>query len=176
MLYRSQFPLGHLLERERKGGGGGGGRQHFYVQVLKVFIHCRTRFLKMFLLAQCPIFKSRVYPTPHAILLTSLLFRSITFGRQNSQGIIRELKQTDAASVNQQISIQKDSRPSEFSRPLTSFTVELNGNLNVTAAALVCLSSLLSFHFVYKTLKISISNDVTSVFHQQKVLKGRTCQ
>ena len=33
----------------------------------------------------------------------------------------RELKQTDAAAVNQQISIQKDSRPSEFSRPLTLF-------------------------------------------------------
>ena len=36
---------------------------------------------------------------------------------------IRELKQTDAAAVNQQISIQKDSRPSEFSRPLTLFTL-----------------------------------------------------
>ena len=35
----------------------------------------------------------------------------------------RELKQTDAAAVNQQISIQKDSRPSEFSRPLTLFTL-----------------------------------------------------
>ena len=58
-------------------------------------------------------------------------------------GVIRELKQTDAAAVNQQISIQKDSRPSEFSRPLTSFTLQLNENLNVTAAALVCLSSLL---------------------------------
>ena len=40
--------------------------------------------------------------------------------------------QTDAAAVNKQISIQKDSRPSEFSRPLTSFTLELNGDLNVT--------------------------------------------
>ena len=36
---------------------------------------------------------------------------------------IRELKQTDAAAVNQQISIQKDSRPNEFSRPLTLFTL-----------------------------------------------------
>ena len=35
----------------------------------------------------------------------------------------RELKQTDATAVNQQISIQKDSRPSEFSRPLTLFTL-----------------------------------------------------
>ena len=42
----------------------------------------------------------------------------------------RELKQTDSAAVNKQISIQKDSRPSEFSRPLTSFTLKLNGNLN----------------------------------------------
>ena len=30
-----------------------------------------------------------------------------------------ELKQIDEAAVNKQISIQKDSRPSEFSRPLT---------------------------------------------------------
>ena len=37
--------------------------------------------------------------------------------------VTRELKQTDAAAVNQQISIQKDSRPSEFSRPLTLFTL-----------------------------------------------------
>ena len=36
-------------------------------------------------------------------------------------GLIRELKQTDAAAVRrQQISIQKGSRPSEFTRPLTS--------------------------------------------------------
>ena len=34
-----------------------------------------------------------------------------------------ELKQTDAAAVSQQISIQKDSRPNEFTRPLTSFTL-----------------------------------------------------
>ena len=32
-------------------------------------------------------------------------------------------KQTDAAAVNKQISIQKDSTPSEFTRPLTSFTL-----------------------------------------------------
>ena len=31
----------------------------------------------------------------------------------------RELKQIDEAAVNKQISIQNDSRPSEFSRPLT---------------------------------------------------------
>ena len=37
--------------------------------------------------------------------------------------VIRELKQTDTVVVNQQISIQKDSRPSEFTRPLTSFTL-----------------------------------------------------
>ena len=45
---------------------------------------------------------------------------------------IRELKQTDAVAVaNLQISIQKDSRPSEFSRPLTSITLNLNGKLPV---------------------------------------------
>ena len=46
-------------------------------------------------------------------------------------GFISELKQTDAAAANLQISIQKDSRPSEFSRPLTSITLNLNGNLPV---------------------------------------------
>ena len=44
---------------------------------------------------------------------------------------IRELKQTDAAAAILQISIQKDSRPCEFSRPFTSFTLNLNGNLPV---------------------------------------------
>ena len=44
---------------------------------------------------------------------------------------IRELKQTDAAAANLQISIQKDSRPSELSRPLTASTLNLNGNLPV---------------------------------------------
>ena len=48
----------------------------------------------------------------------------------------RDLKQTDAAAaggeaaVNKQISIQKDSRSSEFSRPSTSITLRLNGDLN----------------------------------------------
>ena len=37
--------------------------------------------------------------------------------------------------VNKQISIQKDSRPSEFCRPLTSSTLWLNGDLNVTASS-----------------------------------------
>ena len=44
---------------------------------------------------------------------------------------IRELKQTDAAAANLQIPIQKDSRPSEFSRPLTPITLNLNGDLPV---------------------------------------------
>ena len=35
----------------------------------------------------------------------------------------RELKQTDVAAVNMQISIQKYSRPSEFTEPLTPFTL-----------------------------------------------------
>ena len=47
------------------------------------------------------------------------------------KGDIKELKQTDAAAANLQISIQKDSRPSEFSRPLTCSTLNLNGNLPV---------------------------------------------
>ena len=44
---------------------------------------------------------------------------------------IRELKQTDAAAANLQISVQKDSRPSEFSRLLISITLNLNGGLPV---------------------------------------------
>ena len=43
----------------------------------------------------------------------------------------RELKQTDMAAANLQISIQKNPRPSEFSRPLTSVTLNLNENLPV---------------------------------------------
>ena len=39
-----------------------------------------------------------------------------------------ELKQTDAAEANLQSSIQKDSGSSEFSRPLTSTTLNLNLN------------------------------------------------
>ena len=51
-------------------------------------------------------------------------------------------KQTDAAAAILQISFQKDSRPSEFSRPLTTITLNLNGICLLTAAASVCLSSL----------------------------------
>ena len=39
---------------------------------------------------------------------------------------IRDFKQTDVAAVIKRISIQKDSRPSEFSQPLTSITLKLN--------------------------------------------------
>ena len=52
---------------------------------------------------------------------------------------IRELKQTDAAAERRRSTskflFRKDSRPSEFSRPLTLFTLELNGDLNVTASS-----------------------------------------
>ena len=41
---------------------------------------------------------------------------------QAKEAGIRDLKQTDAA-VNKQVSIQKDSRPSESNRLLTSFTL-----------------------------------------------------
>ena len=43
----------------------------------------------------------------------------------------RELEQTNAAAANLQISIDKDSRQSEFSRPLTFITLTLNGDLPV---------------------------------------------
>ena len=55
------------------------------------------------------------------------------FGRirwpDTCESAFRELKQTDTAAANLQFSIHKDSRPSEFSRPLTSIT--LNGDLPV---------------------------------------------
>ena len=54
-----------------------------------------------------------------------ILSRDMIFMSRRSD--IRELKQTDAAAANLHISIQKDSRPSEFSRPLTS--INLNGDL-----------------------------------------------
>ena len=36
---------------------------------------------------------------------------------------IRDLKKTDTAAVNKQISVQNDSRPSESTRALTSITL-----------------------------------------------------
>ena len=51
--------------------------------------------------------------------------------RLRSNCTIGSFKQTDAAAANLQISIQKDSSPSEFSRPLTSITLNLNGDLPV---------------------------------------------
>ena len=50
-------------------------------------------------------------------------------------GTLSKLTSGQQAAVNKQISIQKDSRPSEFSRPLTSITLKLNGDLNVTASS-----------------------------------------
>ena len=44
------------------------------------------------------------------------------------------LKQTDAAE-RRRSTIQKDSKPSEFSRPLTSISLKLNRDLNVTASS-----------------------------------------
>ena len=71
------------------------------------------------------------------IAFTRRLFSSIK--------VNRELKQTDAAAAaNLQISIEKDSMPSEFSRPLTSITLNLNGICLLTTSASVCLSSLTS--------------------------------
>ena len=55
------------------------------------------------------------------------------FGRirwpDTCESAFRELKQTDTAAADLQFSIHKDSRPSEFSRPLTSITLNLNGDL-----------------------------------------------
>ena len=43
----------------------------------------------------------------------------------------RHLKQTDAAAANLKVSIQKDSRLSEFTRSLTSITLNLNEDFPV---------------------------------------------
>ena len=66
-----------------------------------------------------------------------LIWNNSSSNRYNSgtRRGIRELKQPDSAAVNKYISIQKDSRPSEFTRPLIPFTLELNGDLNVTASS-----------------------------------------
>ena len=44
-------------------------------------------------------------------------------GRVTDERRNKDLKETDAAAVNKQISIQTDSKPSEFVRPLTSITL-----------------------------------------------------
>ena len=54
-----------------------------------------------------------------------------SFSMTTSFCVIRDLKQTDAAAANLQISVQRDSRPSEFTRPLTSVTLNLNEDLPV---------------------------------------------
>ena len=56
-------------------------------------------------------------------LLLSYLALEVRMFLKRSSSSLGSLRQTDAAAVNQQISIQKDSRPSEFSRPLTLFTL-----------------------------------------------------
>ena len=66
------------------------------------------------------------------MVYSDFLIKENVFSReQSSSQYNRELKQTDAAAANLQISIQKDSRSSEFSRPLTSITLNLNGDLPV---------------------------------------------
>ena len=67
--------------------------------------------------------RSLTWNSGHMDTRTALWRRVISDTEQQIYFNIRELKQTDAAAVNQQISIQKDSRPSELTRPLTSFTL-----------------------------------------------------
>ena len=62
-----------------------------------------------------------------------------------------------------QISIQKDSRPSEFSRPLTSITLNLNGICLLAAHAAVCLSSLLSLLLALAPLPLN-NSEIIPVF------------
>ena len=63
-------------------------------------------------------------------LLMTVLIKKLFEGLAKLANI-GDLKQTDAAAGNLQIFIQKDSRPSEFTSPLTSITLNLNGNLSV---------------------------------------------
>ena len=97
-----------------------------------------------------------VNPFREAIPILSGKYKRFTFVHPVSLWSIicvyRELKQTDAAAANLQISMQKDSRPSEFSRPVTSITLNLNRDLPVDSRRVSCLSSLIiieemSFYF-----------------------------
>ena len=85
----------------------------------------------------------------------------------------RELKQTDAAAAILQISIQKDSRASEFSRPLTSITLNLNGNLPVDRrrVSLLKLSNIVfkAFHVGDRFQKLSFSVKTIIVFDRFRV-------
>ena len=85
-------------------------------------------------------FKSSFYQCPSFPKLDDVPSQ-VGYGKGlTAKSKMRELKQTEAAAANLQIFIQKDSRPSEFSRPLTSIILNLNGICLLAASA--CLSSL----------------------------------
>ena len=92
----------------------------------------------------------------------------------------RELKQTDAAAANLQISIQKNSRPSEFSRPLTSITLNLNRDLPVDRRRVSLLKlpndDILELSNSTDTNEDTCEDDeaeISSIFHHKKTKKKR---
>ena len=71
-------------------------------------------------------------------------------------------KQTDEAADNLQISIQKDSRPNEFSRPLKSITLNLNRDLPVDRAPYSlsnAVSAAFDFLFSWQDQLLQVSNE-----------------
>ena len=76
--------------------------------------------------------------------------------------IIRHLKQADAAAERRRSTSKFFSRQTEFSRPLTSIILKLDGDLNVTrllsAAASVCLRSLLRWCYTTIDSTVTIKN------------------
>ena len=75
------------------------------------------------------------------------------------ESINRELKQTNAAAANLQISVQKNSRPSEFSRPSTSITLNLNRNLPVYRRR-VSLLKLLNLIVYSSQITLALTSDI----------------
>ena len=111
---------------------------------------------------------------PHCVIFSS------DFNCRSQQwwhGDIRELKQTDAAAANLQISIQKDSRPSEFSRPLTAITLNLNGNLPVDRRRVSLLKLPIENEEVVALDEFIESNNLTQLIDQPTHImnESRSC-
>ena len=69
----------------------------------------------------------------------------------------------ETRKLGPKIPIQKDSRPSEFSRPLTSITLNLNGDLPVDLRRHVSLLKLPNFHYDPSREQISYYNNATNL-------------
>ena len=71
---------------------------------------------------------------------------------------IRDLKHTDAAAANLQIPFRRTQRPSEFSWPLTSITLNLNGDLIIDRRRV----SLLIFPILTKLLLKAVGHSLAA--------------